>query len=260
MDLFFQSVGNNEKKILILHGLFGMSDNWMGLANQWSKNYTVICPDLRNHGRSPHSHSFGYYPMLDDIIQLIDNLNIHEVFLLGHSMGGKLAMILALEYPELVSKLCIADISPINYPPTRHSDLLEIMQSVNFDLFQKRSDIETWMNQKIKEDRLKHFILKNIKSNSNGRFSWKLNLQAISENIVDIFEFPNIPNSFSKPTLFLKGEFSDYISSSDLHAVSHYFPLAKSSTVPKAGHWIHADNPSAFSSEVISFFSDQDKV
>lgn len=254
MELFFHSEGSATDTILILHGLFGMSDNWVSFAKKWNSRARVIIPDLRNHGRSPHSHTFGYYSMMEDVIELISKLNLKNIFLLGHSMGGKLAMMLSIEYPDLFKKLCVADISPVNYSPMRHAEMLELMNSVDFDNYRGRSELEQYVMSVLNDKRLSAFIMKNVKLSEKGRLSWKLNLSSLTENIVDIFAFPDLVGNFVKSTLFLRGENSEYILPEHQSAILHYFPNSDMRVVHDAGHWLHADNPEDFFTFVSDFF------
>ena len=254
MKLFYHSEGGSFPTILILHGLFGMSDNWVSFAKKWSGSARVIVPDLRNHGRSPHSHIFGYYPMMDDIMELIDDLHLKNIKLLGHSMGGKLAMMLAVEYPDIFEQLCVADISPVDYPPTRHAEILDLMNSVDFDQFQGRGELEKYLMSVLNDSRLAAFIMKNIKLSDKGRLAWKLNLKSISENIADIFTFPVLTGTFDKKVLFLRGEYSDYILQDHQPAIKYYFPEAEIKVIHNAGHWLHVDNQAEFDNLISDFF------
>jgi pimeloyl-ACP methyl ester carboxylesterase len=255
MKLFFREYGEeNEEKLLILHGLFGMSDNWVSPAKKLAEKYHCIIPDHRNHGQSMHHNVFSYEAMLEDLEELIDDHDIYNCNVLGHSMGGKLGMYLALNNPGLVQKLVIADISPVNYRPTRHAELLKIMQNLDFSTIKDRKEIENYLIERLDEKRMMWFVMKNIKMINREQYAWKLNIQSIMENIVNIFEFDISGLSpFSEPTLFLKGGNSEFILDEHEPQIKKLFPNSEIKTIANAGHWMHADQPEEFLRLTASF-------
>jgi pimeloyl-ACP methyl ester carboxylesterase len=240
-------MGSGNNVLFILHGLFGLSDNWGSLGRRYADKYHVVIPDLRNHGQSMHSDVFTYASMLEDIEELFDDLSLSTAKLMGHSMGGKLAMLFALENPQRVEKLVVADISPVVYPPTRHSEILEAMKSVDFDKFSNRSEIEKHLFEKIQNAGIVGLVLKNITRLRDDRFAWKLNLDAISKNIAGIFGFDVSERSvYEKPTLFIRGSLSEFVTEEHFSAIKQHFPNYSLETIENATHWLHAEQPDVF--------------
>lgn len=243
MKLFFRELGKG-KPIVILHGLFGMSDNWISFARRLADNYRVILPDLRNHGQSPRSHSMNYNAMAGDVFELLDGLNLKECFLVGHSMGGKVAMTLALEMPHLVSSLTVLDISPKKYFGRKEHDLvLKIMRETDFSLFDSRSALEQHFKHQLNDNKLIQLLLKNIYRVNPSAYGWRLHVEAIWENLDDIFDWPVNENTYVAKTLFIKGSESEYISSDDSSIIHYYFPRAEIKILHGAGHWLQVDQP-----------------
>ena len=263
MELFFRKIGKNKPTLIVLHGLYGSSDNWMNLARYWSKYYEVYLVDLRNHGRSPHSKTHSYKAMRDDILSLMDNQKIQKAIVLGHSMGGKLAMRLAMDYPERINALIVVDIAPKNYISEnnkqlqKHRNILKAMQKLKLEQFQRREEIDSFLSKLIPEERVRQFIMKNIKRNKDFSFSWKLNLPVIQseiENITQGFSEHEIKKNVSGfPVLFIKGEQSDYILENDKAIIESIFPSSEMQTIPNAGHWVHAEQSEQLSKLVLNF-------
>ncbi len=246
MKLFHYTLGEG-KPLLILHGLFGISDNWMGIGKVLAENFRVIIPDLRNHGRSPHADAFGYPPMCDDLLELMEGLDLQRVILLGHSMGGKLAMHFALQYQEMVSKLVVVDISPRHTRARQiHFRMMQAMKSVNFDTVSSRQEVENILSNQIESKALRLFILKNLIRIDPNRFAWRPYIKAIEHNIDNIMKGIPEETPFHQPTLFIRGQLSDYITDEDIPAIRAIFPDHRIETIADAGHWVHADQPEAF--------------
>lgn len=241
--------------MFILHGLFGQSDNWNSLSKQFAASglevYTV---DLRNHGLSPHSEIWNYQVMSDDILELINDLNIERVHLMGHSMGGKVAMRFALQHQERLEKLIVVDIAPKYYPP-HHSDVLNALNAVDFDLVKTRKDAETVLSQFITDFGTKQFLLKNIYWKESGEPDWRFNLQVIDKQIQNVGAEEFKSDVCNKPTLFIRGETSKYILDEDLAQIQIFFPNALLETISKSGHWVHAEQPEAFFTAVKKFLA-----
>lgn len=248
MKLFYREFGEkNKPALIILHGLFGMSDNWVSLAKIFSKNRFVIVPDLRNHGNSPHTDDFDYNLMVEDILELLETKNIKDAQFLGHSMGGKLAMNIALNYPERVNKLIVADMS-LKEGELRdiHATILHTIARTDLTNFSSFGEIEAWFDTFIDKKKVVLFALKNIKKGENGQFSWKLNYYSLFQNTHKIMEQVVGFEPFTNPTLFIKGGDSDYINEEDIPEIKQWFPNAEIKTIEGASHWVHADNPKIF--------------
>lgn len=240
--------------LLILHGFLGMSDNWKTLGNQFSKDFEVHLIDQRNHGRSFHSDDFDYELLVEDLLYYIEAHNLSRVYLLGHSMGGKTAMLFAVNYPELVRKLLVADISPRYYPP-HHHDILEALNAVDFSIHTSRNDIEAVFKEYIPESGVRQFLLKNVTRVSKDRFGYRFNLESLTTNYEEItVPLPSF-TQFEGDTLFLSGERSGYISQDDVALIDAHFPKNKIVTIKNGGHWLHADNPTDFYAEVVQFMT-----
>lgn len=256
MKLFYRSFGEG-RPLVILHGLFGLSDNWVSVGRTLSDKYRVIIPDARNHGQSPHSHIFGFPSMEEDLQSLLDDLEIERVILMGHSLGGKTSMFFALHHPERVEKLIVVDISMRKYPPNRdHQMLLEAMMAVDFATVSSRSDVERQLSEKVSDTRLLQFLMKNIYRKTPTSFGWRLNLEVINESLLSVFEGVNPGGIFFGPALFIRGGRSNYISDEDWDDIKMKFPGAALQTIALGTHWVHADAPGEFLG-IVSDFLDQ---
>jgi len=266
MELFFRKLGQNKPALIILHGLYGASDNWMTIAKRWSEDYEVYLLDLRNHGRSGHCKTHTYLSMRDDVLELMDTQKIKKAILVGHSMGGKVAMRLAMDSPERVNALVVVDIAPKNYTlendenVARHRKILQGMLALDLSKLNRREEINEILCSSIPEERTRQFIMKNLKRNKDQSFSWKLNLQVISDEILNItkgFSEEEITKNISGfPVLFIRGEKSKYIEDIDMKRIFEIFPTADISTIKNAGHWIHAEQAEQLSRVVLDFLDD----
>ena len=253
MKLFYRLFGSG-KPVIILHGLFGISDNWVTFARQLSQHCAVYIPDLRNHGQSPHSPVFNFSSMEDDLLELIEDCDLHEIFLVGHSMGGKIAMLFAIHHPELVKKLVVVDIGLSKSPPgSEHQMLLDAMMEVDFSGVKSRSDIDEQLKSKIPSQKLRLFLLKNIYWRDRDKLDWRPNLKVINESLATIFEGIRIEGQFPSPALFIRGGRSNYVPDSDIAEIKARFPGASVETIADASHWVHADAPGEFFRLVNSF-------
>lgn len=261
MRLFCRSYGSGPP-LIILHGLYGSSDNWVSIAKKIGDYYTVYLPDLRNHGQSPHSDIMDYQSMCDDLEELSEHLGLMSFFLAGHSMGGKVAVNYAIKYPEKLSGLLIADISPfINVSAgdkafRLHKTILEAMSSLNLSNIHSRADVDAELKNKIGEENIRGFILKNLQRISGNNFSWRLNIKSILNNLnhimagIDISKVPdNQITGF--PVIFLKGSESEYLINSDYPGILKIFPSAEINVIKNAGHWLHADQPEEVASNLL---------
>tara|TARA_B100000795_G_C22804811_1_gene444168 strand:+ start:3891 stop:4661 length:771 start_codon:yes stop_codon:yes gene_type:complete len=239
--------------LLILHGYFGMSDNWKSLGNQFSEKYQVHLIDQRNHGRSFHADAFSYEVLVDDLYQYIQHHQLEGIYLIGHSMGGKTAMLFAITYPELVDKLIIVDISPKEYQP-HHTEILAGLNAVDFSIHNSRKLVDEQLSSYIPEVGVRQFLLKNVYWKEKGQLDYRFNLKSLTEKNSEVGKPLPVNSIFRKPTLFLKGEKSGYIMLSEHPIIDVHFPDNKIIEFAKAGHWLHAENPKQFYEEVCEFF------
>jgi esterase len=253
MKLNFHLVGNGPP-LLILHGLLGSLDNWAQLANVLAVNFSVFALDLRNHGRSPHAAEFNYDVMAADVAEFIRAQNLGPVQLLGHSMGGKVAMRFAQLHPLLVQKLVVADMAPREYPP-RYAEMLDAMAALDLRQFQQRPEVDGALRAVAPDPLIRQFLLKNLGRDGHGGLCWKPNVPAIRTNYHQIRSALPLAPTFDGPTLFVRGGKSDYVRDADWEAVKKMFPLARLATITAAGHWLHADAPAEFLRIVTEFLT-----
>jgi esterase len=239
--------------LIILHGLFGSSDNWHSLGSAFGKQFHTLIPDARNHGRSPHSDEFDYQVMANDVVELMQQHHLASVSLIGHSMGGKTAMLAALQNPELIDKLIVVDIAPRSYPP-EHELIFEALNSIDLSTIVRRTDIEAKLAQHISETATVQLLMKNLARDEQGKFRWKINLPVIQKNYESINGgLPPQQTRFEKPALFIRGEHSEYILMEDLKPIAELFPRAELVTIKNAAHWVHADAPEDFTHTALEF-------
>jgi pimeloyl-ACP methyl ester carboxylesterase len=253
MKLFYRKYGNGPP-LIILHGLFGSSDNWVTVAKSLSENFTVYLPDQRNHGQSPHSDEHDYDTMRDDLFELANELSLKKFFLAGHSMGGKTAISFALIWPEMLNGLLIADISPFTDASgkksvySEHHTILDAILSLDLKKVSTRNDVDTFLSEKIESEKTRGMIMKNLQRTGDNTFSWKLNAASLLRNLDKIMEGIERQNDYNHqitgfPVIFLKGGDSDYIALSDFKDILKVFPAAEMIEIPGAGHWINSDKP-----------------
>lgn len=240
------------KPLLILHGYFGMSDNWKTLGNQFAKDYQVHLIDQRNHGRSFHADDFNYDLLAEDLYNYIKHHKLKNVNLVGHSMGGKTAMLFATTYPDLIDKLIIVDISPKGYAP-HHNAILAGLNSVDFSVQNSRKLIDEQLSKYIPEMGVRQFLMKNVYWREKGVLDFRFNLESLTTNNPEVGKPLPQNKSFVKTTLFLRGEKSGYIIPEEQIIIDNHFPNNNVITITKAGHWLHAENPKDFYNEVIKF-------
>ena len=253
MILHSKIYGEKGLDIVIIHGLFGMSDNWNTLGKRFAKNFRVHLIDLRNHGRSPHSDDFNYDVMSDDILEYLLYHQIDKVILLGHSLGGKVAMKFAFSFPIKVEKLLVADISPRRYSTYFHENLLELLSTISLKDFKKREEIDRLLSKKYDDKGMRLFLLKNLYRNESKELAWRFNLKILLKKVRNIQDYDFIDGTCDVPTHFIRGGNSDYITSSDELIINKYFSEYSISTIDGAGHWLHAEQPERFYNEVIRF-------
>jgi pimeloyl-ACP methyl ester carboxylesterase len=243
MKLNFKKIGKG-KPLLILHGLFGSSDNWGSLGKKFAENNLVYLVDLRNHGRSPHSKEMSYDLMADDLLELIQDKNINSPIILGHSMGGKAALKFAEKYPKYLEKLIVADIGIKAYP-MHHDEILKGLNSVKLHEISSRNQAQQSIQSHIENLGIQQFLLKNLYWIEKGKLAWRMNLKVIEKNIGEILVKIKVQKN-SVSTLFVRGEMSNYILEDDFQNILESFPNGAIKTIPKVGHWLHAENPTEF--------------
>jgi esterase len=252
MILHSQILGGGTP-LIILHGFLGSGDNWKTLGNQFAEDgYQVHLVDQRNHGRSFHSENFSYGIMAEDLLKYLDHYNLKECLLLGHSMGGKTAMEFAVNHPERVVKLLVADIGPKAYPQ-HHQDILKALSLLDFSEIKSRGRADKVLSEYISDTGTRQFLLKNLYWKEKGILGLRINLPILLEKITEVGKPLSRDSVFEKPTLFLRGERSGYIEGMDKLLIHKHFPKAEIVTVSKAGHWLHAENPSEFYQNVMNF-------
>ncbi|MGZ3864119.1 MAG: alpha/beta fold hydrolase [Bacteroidia bacterium] len=255
MQLAFRKYGSGQP-LLILHGLFGQSDNWNTLAKRFGDTgFEVYTIDLRNHGLSPHSEEWNYEVMADDIEEFISEHNLQDPVLLGHSMGGKVAMYFATKYPGMLDKLIVADMSPRAYEP-HHASVLDALNAVDFSEINNRREAEAVLSKYIDDFGTKQFLLKNIywEDNANNKMNWRFNLPVITRKYSAILD--SVPEQKTDvKTLFIRGEKTNYIREVDIAEIEKRFVNYTLDTIPGAGHWVHAEKPNEFYDSVFNFIS-----
>ena len=250
--LHYTRCGQGEP-LLILHGLFGSSKNWQSLARQFGEQFTVYAVDLRNHGDSFHDPVMNYEAMAEDVNFLIKHLGIGLCHVIGHSMGGKTAMVLALKYPSLISRLVVADIAPLSYSHD-HDSLIKPILTIPLDTVTCRADADNALKPSIADPMLRGFLLQNLSRKENS-WQWKVNWKAIDQQMQELIGFPERESNWSIdiPTLFIRGGNSDYIDANGISAIERHFSNASVETIEQAGHWLHAERPQQFLHAVSDF-------
>ena len=273
MQLYHRLLGeNNAKPLIILHGLYGSSDNWLNIGKHLSELYKVYLIDLRNHGNSPHSEKHNYYLMRDDLFEFMEEKAISKASIIGHSMGGKTAIYFALEYPEKVEKLIVVDIAPGSYkslanPSTNtlnHLNILNALYNLDTENLKTLREADQELSEAIPYKQVRQFLLKNLKRDKNGKFHWLLNVNTLRNELpsimdgIDINEYTEDAKEQNKkqyPVLFIKGEKSEYIGESGINQIKTLFPSAYIQTFEDAGHWVHAEQREKFINAVEKFLS-----
>ena len=253
MQLNFKKLGSGEA-LIILHGFMGSLDNWQSLANEFAKSYEVYLIDARNHGKSPHTSTHSIAEMVDDLFDFMQQQHISKANIIGHSMGGKVAMQFAVNYPNCVNKLVVADIAAKKYE-RGHDDVFEALHAIDLTKIETRKQAEEAMLPHVSEFGTRQFLLKNLERLENGTYQWKMNLGVLHRDYDEITQEVKSYKPITITVLFLKGELSKYIKHEDWEQIQSIFPQAELKEISKAGHWLHADNPKEFYEKVMVFLT-----
>ena len=267
MELSYRKLGAG-KPVIILHGLYGSSDNWYTIGRALAAQHEVFIPDQRNHGNSPHSADHDYNIMADDLNDFFIQHNLHKAVILGHSMGGKTAMAFGLKYPEKVEKMIVVDISPFGYDETSapevvsHEQIMRSLMMLQPETLKGRKDADNRLQDHIRQEPVRQFLLKNLKRNSEGIFYWTMNLPVLQQHLPDIYASimpPGINGPADIPAfplMFIKGENSGYLRKEEFDSIKHFFPHAELAEIAGAGHWVHAERPDEFLETIRNFISE----
>ena len=251
MKLHYRKYGEGQP-MLILHGLFGSSDNWQTLGKNLAQDFEVYLVDQRNHGRSPRSEEFNYDLMAEDLHELITDLGLSNVILVGHSMGGKTIMQFSQNHPELIKKMIVVDMGPKKYA-SHHDSIIEGLKAIDLDVVKSRKEAENILTQHVPQVGVRQFLLKNLYWEVPGdQLAWRINIPVLSRelnHIIDAFHH----NIDKTETLFIRGELSNYILESDYNTIKGLYPNSTIETIYGAGHWVHAEKPKEFYEAVINF-------
>jgi len=253
MDLNYEEYGGGVP-VIIMHGLFGSLANWRGVGRALSDTYRVINVDLRNHGHSPHGPGLSYTDMADDILRLMDKLGIERARLMGHSLGGKLAMVLADRDPERITRLVVVDIAPKRYPPW-HQDVFNALHAVDLETLDSRATARHIMAEHIFDSEVRAFLAANLEfDRAEGRWHWRFDLEELTRAYPETSEMPKLNGFYCGPAMFIRGAQSAYIESSDRSIIQRDFPGSCIVTLPQAKHWPHIEDPKGFLTAVRDFF------
>jgi pimeloyl-ACP methyl ester carboxylesterase len=249
LNLICETVGSGPP-LVVLHGLFGSSGNWRGVARELAATHSVHSVDLRNHGASPWADSMDYVEMADDVRQLIERLGLERPTVMGHSMGGKTAMALALCHPERVGRLIVVDIAPLSYADTL-TPFAEAMRSADVVAAASRAEVQRRLQQSVPDRGVVPFLMQNLVTR-NDHFDWRLNLLGISTAMPQLCAFPSalLGLRFAGPVAVIAGEHSDYVAQRDGASFRPMFTQVEVEVIEDAGHWVHADQPAAFLASV----------
>lgn len=252
MNLYHRELGENNTPIVILHGVFGSCDNWLTVSKGLAETNKVYLLDARNHGQSPHSDEFNYSVMAEDLYEFIQQENLVNPIIIGHSMGGKTVMKFAVKYPDAFSKMVVVDISPRYYTP-HHQSILAGLSAIPVNNLQSRQEADDILKTFEPELGVRQFLLKNLYRTEDNKFAWRMNFEVIKNKIENIGEALDVGAKISKPTLFVRGERSNYIREKDIELINTIFSDVTIETVEGAGHWVQAEKPKEFLEKVKAF-------
>ncbi len=251
MKLHYRVIGDGQP-FIILHGLFGYSDNWQTNALKLSQYFKVILVDLRNHGHSPWAETNSYQEMADDVFELCQDLNLKNSILLGHSMGGKTAMFFAQQYENLIDKLIIVDMGIKEYPP-HHTEIINGLHSLKLAEYSSRGQADKELQKSISSYSIRQFLLKNLYWKEKGELAWRMNLEVLEREMPNILAAFQSDSTIHVPTLFIRGALSNYILEEDKPSIRKIFIDSQFETIEDAGHWVHAEQPELFLNTILSF-------
>jgi len=264
MKLNYRKIGSGHP-LVILHGLYGSGDNWLSIGKSFSSFCEVIMLDQRNHGKSPHHEVHNYEVLMSDLKEFLDHQGITKAMILGHSMGGKVAMRFAMEFPGMVTRMLVVDISPASYLDDGdnrhlgvHEKIIGAMQKVDLDNSVGLSGVQSQLVDLLQDERLVRFLLKNLRKETGEGYTWRLNLPVLRNSLralsdgLDIERLREMKIS-SFPILFIRGEESRYIGEEDRVLIKELFPLSQMVTLKNTGHWLHAEQPDRFARIVKRF-------
>lgn len=255
LQLNYKRYGGSGTPLIILHGFLGSLDNWHTLATALGEaGFVVYTLDQRNHGKSPHTHEHSLQLMADDIDNFCRQHHLDSVILLGHSMGGKVAMRFALDHPEKVTKLIVADIAPKAYKPGAHDEVFKAIFNVSLDQVKTRKEAEEQMSSWLGDFGTRQFILKSLERTESG-FQWKFNIDTLFREYDQAIIAVKNPKPVNIPALFIRGALSLYVRDEDKPGILQLFPLAQFETIENAGHWLHADQPALFLNSILTFLN-----
>lgn len=255
MQLHYREYGersDTRPSLLLLHGLFGSSANWQGIARKLEGRLHIVSPDLRNHGRSPHDPIMDYPAMAADVLGLMDDMDLQQPYLVGHSMGGKAAMWLTLQYPERVSGLVPVDMAPVSYGHS-FDNILSALESLDLSTLANRNEADLQLVKRLETPGLRAYLLQNL-ARQDGAWAWRINLPVLRVRMADILGFPPAAGKqFTGDTLFIHGGKSDYLSPAHAQTARELFPFARMRAVPEAGHWVYSEAPAEFLAALTPF-------
>ena len=252
MNLFYRELGQGNPPIVILHGVFGSCDNWLTVSKGLAEKNKIYLLDARNHGQSPHSEEFNYDVMAADLFEFIEQHQLVNPIIIGHSMGGKTVMKFAVKYPNAFSKMVVVDISPRYYPP-HHQSIIAGLSAIPIDHLQTRQEADDILKAYEPELGVRQFLLKNIYRNDQNGFSWRMNFEVIKNKIENIGEALDQGAKITKPALFVRGSNSKYIQEKDIELIHSIFSDVRIVTVEGSGHWVQAEKPKEFLEAVKDF-------
>lgn len=253
MQLNYERQGEGDP-IILIHGLFGDLDNLKSISRTLTDSYTVVNLDVRNHGLSPHCDEMNYADMATDVVAIADAEGFDSFHLLGHSMGGKIAMEIALRHPSRVRSLIVADIAPVAYD-ARHSSIIDALSSIDVERLESRAQADAQLAESIETKGVRQFLLKNLRKDGDNWF-WRFNLAALRDNYETLIGAPTSDGQYTGPVIFIRGENSDYVTEAHTDAIAARFPRAKPKTIMDTGHWLHAEKPTEFN-QLVSDFLEQ---
>lgn len=266
MELAFHKFGEG-KPLIILHGLYGSSENWLTIGKRLSEHFTVYLIDQRNHGNSPHHPEHSYEAMRNDLYEFINSHHLEHVILIGHSMGGKTAISFVLKYGEFIDKLIVVDMSPVDYTNSehahqtaKHNKIISTLNLMEPGSIRDHREADHLLQNVIPQQKVRQFLLKNLKRNHYGTYKWTFNIEAFAKNTeklsAGVVETDQVSFIISNvPALFIKSEFSNYITDEDENVISRVFPSSRIIQIPGTGHWLHADQPELFIEAVLDFLT-----